>query len=34
MVLLKYGKYVEKLKLTVQAVLMQITMIYIISMIV
>ena len=28
--LLKYGKYIEKLKLTVKAVHMQITMIYIV----
>ena len=28
MALLKYGKYIEKLKLTAQAVHMQITMIY------
>ena len=32
MVLLKYGKYIEKLKLTAQAVHMQITMIYIVYM--
>ena len=31
-VLLKYGKYIEKLKLTAQAVHMQIAMIYIVSM--
>ena len=30
MALLKYGKYIEKLKLTAQAFHMQITMIYII----
>ena len=29
---LKYGKYIEKLKLTAQAFHMQITMIYIVSM--
>ena len=29
---LKYGKYIEKMKLTVQAFHMQITMIYIVSM--
>jgi len=32
MVLLKYGKYIEKLKLTAQAVHVQITMIYIVYM--
>ena len=32
MALLKYGKYIEKLKLTAQAVHMQITMIYIVYM--
>ena len=31
-VLLKYGKYIEKLKLTAQAVYMQITIIFIIYM--
>ena len=30
--LLKYGKYIEKLKLTAQAFHMQILMIYIVSM--
>ena len=30
--LLKYGKYIEKLKLTAQAFHTQITMIYIVSM--
>ena len=32
MVLLKYGKYIEKLKLTAQAVHLQIMMIYIACM--
>jgi len=32
MALLKYGKYIEKLKLTAQAIHMQITMIYIICL--
>ena len=31
-VVLKYGKYIEKLKLTAQAFHMQITMIYIVYM--